>query len=233
MRKGFHPRRQGDLGEISAMEWLACAGGRVYLPIGHSPDVDLIAEFGGGLLRVQVKTSTCRNDRGGWEVMLATRGGNQSWTGLVKYFDSAKCDFLFVHVGDGRRWFIPAGEIESRTGVSLGGLKYSEFEIEPGRPLSSVSALESKSARGSAGAGEPGRPVKSVATPEWVRFPPPPSQWLLASKDAGTLTPNAAFRAKRKQDALAVQEELGTRGCPRNLRPGFMFPVERHMSPPA
>jgi len=56
----------------------------------RDPDYDLIADFGDRLVRVQVKTSTYRlktstyrrNNR--WEVTLATRGGNQSWNGLVR-----------------------------------------------------------------------------------------------------------------------------------------------------
>jgi hypothetical protein len=39
------PRDQGDLGELSAMEWLVSQGARVYIPLFHSPDVDLVAEF--------------------------------------------------------------------------------------------------------------------------------------------------------------------------------------------
>ena len=41
-------------------------------------------------------------------VTVCTRGGNQSWSGLVKRLDPTSCDYLFVLVGDGRRWFIPA-----------------------------------------------------------------------------------------------------------------------------
>jgi PD-(D/E)XK endonuclease len=129
------PREQGDLGELSAMEWLASQGAHIYLPVGHSPDVDLIADFGDQILRVEVKTSTCRNARARWEIMIATRGGNQSWSGLVKYFDPTRCDFLFVHIADGRRWFIPTNALECRSVLTLGGPKYSEFEIESGRPL--------------------------------------------------------------------------------------------------
>jgi Holliday junction resolvase-like predicted endonuclease len=128
------PRRQGDLGELSAMEWLGSQGYGVSFPIGHSPDYDLIAEDGDELLRVQVKTSTRhRNDR--WEVMLCTRGGNRSWNGVVKLFSASRCDRLFVLVADGRRWFIPADAIAGGTGVILGGPKYAEFEVGPGRPL--------------------------------------------------------------------------------------------------
>jgi len=31
--------------------------------------------------------------------------------------------------------FIPALAVESRSGLTLGGPKYSEFEVEPGRPI--------------------------------------------------------------------------------------------------
>jgi len=82
--KRLKPREQGDIGELSAMEWLASKGAHLYIPVGHSPDVDVIAELGGRLLRVEVKTSTHRNEHGTWAVLISTRGGNQSWTGLVK-----------------------------------------------------------------------------------------------------------------------------------------------------
>jgi len=42
---GMHPRKQGDLGEAAAIEWLTRAGATVFVPLGHSPHVDLIAEF--------------------------------------------------------------------------------------------------------------------------------------------------------------------------------------------
>jgi hypothetical protein len=55
------------------MEWLGGQGYALHLPLGHSPNVDVIAERGDELLRVQVKTSTvCR--RGRWEVTICTRG---------------------------------------------------------------------------------------------------------------------------------------------------------------
>jgi hypothetical protein len=127
-------REQGDMGELSAMEWLGSAGAKVAFPVGHSPDWDVIAEFGDRLLRIQVKTSQCYR-RGRWHVTLCTRGGNQSWSGLVKVLDRSRCDYLFVHVGDGRRWFIPASALEGRSQIVLGGPKYSEFEVELGRPF--------------------------------------------------------------------------------------------------
>src|SRR5437867_4474072 len=98
MKERLKPREQGDIGELSAMEWLANKGARLYVPVGHSPDVDLIAVVKGETLRIEVKTSTYRNAAGRWQVMIATRGGNQSWTGLVKNFDRDRCEYLFAHV---------------------------------------------------------------------------------------------------------------------------------------
>ena len=95
MPKGFHPRKQGDMGEMQAMAWLASIGARVWIPIGHSPDVDVIAELGGRLHRVQVKSSSCQKGER-FAVGLCTNGGNQSWTGAVSFSTTSRCDFLFV-----------------------------------------------------------------------------------------------------------------------------------------
>ena len=106
----------------------------VWIPFGHSPDCDLLAEQDDRLIRVQVKTSTLfRNGR--WSVAVCTRGGNQSWNRIVKRLEPARFDFLFVVVADWRCWFIPSDEIEARTAIALGGPKYGEFEINPPHPL--------------------------------------------------------------------------------------------------
>lgn len=207
-------RAQGDLGEFSAMEWLASQGALVWIPLGHSPDADLIGEIGGRSFRVQVKTSTqCGSTPQGhhrWRVMIATNGGNQSWSGAAKTFDPEQVDFLFVLVGDGRRWLIPAQAIESQRQIALGGAKYAEFEIGRGTAIERLvypdtsPGLESRSDSGGAPeTGEPGRPVKSVALLEWVRIPPPPSSpqpvgdLALIDEDAGQPEPDAPLRFQR------------------------------------
>ena len=163
------------------MYWLAEKGANTFVPVGHSPDVDLVALVGSRTIRIQVKTSTQRRN-GRYPVMICTRGGNQSWNGVTKYFDPNRFDFLFVHVAEGRRWFIPSTEIDSRSAIHLGGPKYSEFEIESGPPIPVHSdPIEAPldlptRCRGSADVGESGGPVKSVLLAEWVRLPPPPSK---------------------------------------------------------
>jgi hypothetical protein len=126
------------------MEWFAAQAAIVCFPIGHSPDWDFIAELDGRLLRVQVKSCTafCR---GRWNVTVCTRGGNRSWSGLVKRFDPKSCDYLFAVVGDGRRWCIPSEALMTQTSVQLGGPRYAEFEVEPGSPLPSRIGAEGAS----------------------------------------------------------------------------------------
>ena len=63
------------MGERSAVVWLLEKGAAVFMPLGHSRDIDLVAVWHGCVERVQVKTSACfRNGR--WVVAVCTRGGN-------------------------------------------------------------------------------------------------------------------------------------------------------------
>ena len=161
MERLINRSKQGDLGEASALEWLTGQGATVFLPFGHSRDVDLVAEYEGRLLRVQVKTTVLAtrtpNGHERYSVTVATLGGNRSWSGRVKTLDASKIDVLFVLAGDGRRWLIPAWAINAGRGLSLGGDRYSEFEISPRRTLNecvygpSEQPVQSDVGRGSVG----------------------------------------------------------------------------------
>ena len=123
------------------MQWLISHGATVSVPFGHSPNYDLVADFHGCLVRVQVKTSRYFViDR--WRVTLCTRGGNRSWNGQVKTLDAKAYDYLFVCVADGRRWFIPARRIGGGSGLLLGGPKYELYEVERGLPMPCSDTLE-------------------------------------------------------------------------------------------
>jgi hypothetical protein len=128
------PRQQGDVGELSAIVWLAAQGFPVFKPLFHSPNYDLVADLGPRLVRVEVKTTT-RFWKGRWDVAVCTRGGNQSWNGLTKRLDPENCDYLFVLVRDGRRWFIPSTHFGGGTCLRLGGPKYASFEVDRGDPI--------------------------------------------------------------------------------------------------
>jgi hypothetical protein len=138
------PREQGDIGELSAIVWLAGQGYPVFKPLFHSPNYDLVADLGSRLVRVEVKTTTLFRKRR-WEVTVCTRGGNQSWNGLTKRLDPEMCDYLFVLVRDGRRWFIPSRHFGGGRALRLGGPKYAEFEVEKGDPIPAAARLQSAS----------------------------------------------------------------------------------------
>jgi PD-(D/E)XK endonuclease len=139
VKRLINRRQQGDLGEASAIEWLTSRGALVLIPFGHSPDFDLVAQIDDRLVRIQVKTTTqevrtANGDRR-FPVSLVTCGGNQSWTGVSKKIDPRTIDYLFVLTGSGRRWFIPATALEGATTIQLGGPRYGQCEIEPGRTI--------------------------------------------------------------------------------------------------
>jgi len=139
MATGLSTREQGDIGERAAAVWLLNrARTSVFFPFGHSPDADLVADMDGRLVRVQVKTSTVHIKNGRYAITLATRGGNQSWSGVVKRFSAVRCDFLFVLVADGRQWFIPADAVGGGDGICVGGPKYAPYEVERGRPIEAM-----------------------------------------------------------------------------------------------
>ncbi|MDX6649928.1 MAG: endonuclease [Solirubrobacteraceae bacterium] len=120
------------MGERAAVSWLWRAGAYVFIPFDHSPDFDLIAVFDAVAYRVEVKTSThlARNSSHRYQVQLATGGGNRSWDGIMKLFDPARCDFVFVLVSDGRRWLIPTSAISSKRSIMVGGPRCGEFEVD-------------------------------------------------------------------------------------------------------
>jgi hypothetical protein len=183
MGRALNRRQQGDLGEVSAIEWLTSRGALVLIPLGHSPDFDLVAQIAGRLLRIQVKTSTqaaktaAGHDR--FPISLVTCGGNQSWTGVAKVIDAQSIDYLFVLTGGGRRWLIPATEIEGRRGIRLGGPKYGRYEIEPGRKIAEMvsdgpAPLDLPSAGGVSKRSKDGGCKPSGLCPSQVRLLPPP-----------------------------------------------------------
>lgn len=221
--RAVNRRVQGDIGELSAMEWLGSRGATVWVPFNHSPHVDLMAEWDGRLIKIQVKTSTFRGPvKSGeerWKISIATNGGNRSWTGLAKKFDPSQVDYLFVLVGDGRRWFIPARFVEAARSIALGGSKYSEFEVERGTSFEALiyggappnTITDVSSLPGECQSGQMDLTVNQAAMPTQVRILPPPSttrQVLLRPKRQATFPKAPCEEAGiAAGDRLRVQAE--------------------------
>ena len=198
-RRLINRRQQGDLGEASAIEWFTRLGGVVFIPFGHSPDIDFVVELDDRLLRVQVKTSTrvspTPSGAPRFPVGVATSGGNQSWSRVAKRLDPDRFDFLFAVTGEGRRWCIPAAALEAGNALSLGGSKYSEFEIEPCPPVRPLvyggdPPIDFATAAGEYPSGQRTAAVNRQASPSQVRILPPPS------------SPGAAFKRTKYERKL-------------------------------
>jgi hypothetical protein len=226
LKRILNRRQQGDLGEISAVEWLTRQGALALIPVGHSPDFDLVAQVAGQLLRVQVKTSTqeIRTPNGHlrYPVSLVTNGGNQSWTGVSKLIDTTRIDYLFVLTAPGRRWFIPSTDIEAKRAIQLGGLKYAEYEIDCAPAIRELvydeeAALES-TRPGEYPSGQRTAAVNRQAQPSEVRILPPPS-------DTGDQSsPQAVGRTRMSANHQVTVPMAVTAAS--SIEPGDRFRVE-------
>lgn len=113
-----NPRKQGEIGFSDAIGWFGRRALTVSIPLVDAQAYDLIVDLDGALAKVQVKTSTFRNSRGRFQVMLATHGGNQSFH-TTKPFDSTATELLYVLAG-GNRWVIPSERITATRGITMG-----------------------------------------------------------------------------------------------------------------
>lgn len=131
-------RKQGDVGVGLAIGWFSSNGYTVCVPISESQRYDLIVEKDDRLYRVQVKTSR-HLQRGSYKVHLRTNGGNRSGTGKTQFFDTSKCEFLFVVTANGDMYCIPTTEITCKTSITVS--KYQDFRVHGRAFIGEISAL--------------------------------------------------------------------------------------------
>jgi PD-(D/E)XK endonuclease len=109
-----------------AASWFLLCGHAVATPCEWQP-YDLVVELPGGLKRVQVKTTTSRDARGGWVVRIGhCPDGSPKAADLICY-TTEEVDAFFLVDGDLQFYLIPAAAIAGKTSLSLRG--YSEFIV--------------------------------------------------------------------------------------------------------
>lgn len=67
--------QKGNLGEVRVLSEFVKLGVQCYLPYGDGSEVDLIADFGGKLNRIQIKTSEHLNKAGAMEWKTTRQDG--------------------------------------------------------------------------------------------------------------------------------------------------------------
>lgn len=109
-------RQQGARGIAAAISYYGARGDVVYVPVaGDISRCDLIVDFGSGLIRVEVKTTT--SDKG--EVGLRTMGGNRTGS-TIRRLSADDCDVVMcVNLNTGTLREFPIKELEGRNSVRV------------------------------------------------------------------------------------------------------------------
>ena len=123
-----NPRLQGLIGLGAAIDWFTRNGYFVAIPLNDSQPWDLVVEDAAGTVsRVQVKTTTFRNSKGRYVAMLATAGGNQSFS-TRKLFDPCKSELLFILTDSAAVYVIPCAEVRAVSSLTLGA-RYERYRV--------------------------------------------------------------------------------------------------------
>ena len=136
--------------------------------------------------------------------------------------DRERFDYLFVLVGDGSRWLIPATEIDAVSALQLGGPKYSEFAIDPGEPIlplvyGPAEAVVNSPADplGEYPSGQRMATVNRPAQPSQVRILPPP---LNASEASPGRTPQGQTRVSGNRQIVVPKAAFDSASLSRGDR---------------
>jgi PD-(D/E)XK endonuclease len=126
-----HRLRESAVGY--AIAWFMSRGYMPSLPVGLAR-YDLVVDDAGSLKKVQVKTTTSKNDYENWEVgvhrMAYDRKAKLNAAGRkrrVAYSDS-DVDVFFIVTGAGDVYLIPRCVVGNRMYLSLGGL-YERYKV--------------------------------------------------------------------------------------------------------
>jgi PD-(D/E)XK endonuclease len=109
-----------------AAAWFMLCGGVVSTP-GEGAAYDLIVDMPSGLTRVQVKSTTLRDARGGWFARIGHRPDGSPRTADLVPYDIGEVDLFLVVDGDLRLYLVPATAVAGKVSLSLRG--YGEFVV--------------------------------------------------------------------------------------------------------
>jgi hypothetical protein len=113
-----NPNVQGDVGLADAISFFTREGYSVCVPLTDSQKFDLVVVKDVPQL-VQVKTATCKNQRGNFVVDLRVRGGNRTQEDKCAFREEGDYDLLYVLTEDNRRYLVPVGKMEARSNFAL------------------------------------------------------------------------------------------------------------------
>lgn len=120
---------QGNMGLGKAIEYFTSNQIPIAIPLNDTQPYDLIADFNGGLQRIQVKTTRYSDNNGKtYKVQLRNCGGNKTGKARAVLFNNKTCDYLFVYTAAEKIYLIPSKEIKVVNSMSI-GKKYDKYEV--------------------------------------------------------------------------------------------------------
>jgi len=126
--KFVNSKKQGDWGLGRAIAYFTLHEYTVSIPLTESQDYDLVVDYGEGLKKVQVRTTSEITKSGKPTVNLRTLGGNRSYH-TAKKFDSSKVDLLYVTTVDFGDYVIPTNKFTSKTYLTI-DKRFYNYKIE-------------------------------------------------------------------------------------------------------
>jgi hypothetical protein len=106
--------------------WFLLCGYNTSLPV--EPAIyDLLVAMPGGIKRVQVKTTTFKQNENGWTVQVGRRSYSVGNRAPRVPYDPDELDYFFILDGDLTMYLIPSRVIAGRVGILLHN--YTEFIV--------------------------------------------------------------------------------------------------------
>lgn len=110
--------------EQFASAWFSVRGAAVAKP-EHPAAYDLLASFGGGHHRVQVKTTTSRGPHGTWAVNIGRRPYALDKSASRQPYDPDELDYFFIIDGDLNVYLVPSQVVAGKTAINVSA--YRQF----------------------------------------------------------------------------------------------------------
>lgn len=108
---------QGNIGLVTAIQHFGNLGCIICIPLNDIQDYDLVVDYEGRLIKVQVKTTYFKiNNK--YKVKL----------GGAKRFTENQSDYLFIVNQEGVKYFIPRDIVTASSGIVLGD-NYSQYIV--------------------------------------------------------------------------------------------------------
>lgn len=120
-------KEKGNAGLGIAIAYYSANGYTVSIPLNDTQDYDLIVDKYGKLMKVQVKSTSCKTKYGNYQVALKSCGGTKGKT--YKTLIDTKIDLLCIVTDNIDIYVIPIEKIKNISTINLCN-KYIQYKVK-------------------------------------------------------------------------------------------------------